>query len=909
MAETISKRKKPRDDSAHHEFSISRHARPAVDYTLLPTQAYPPDKSRQEREAAAAAENRLADEAGAVAGNIAVKRVKHRRSPYVLTLGKEARPTPLKTPAAASEPWRKEIKRLQRDTTVRYKTAVKKICINFLDRPRRSSGRIGKTPAHLWRAARRLPLAAIIWLYEYLLSIPLAVLLLLYLFLGLVDKTAQGLLAAARLTGRATVMVIDQAFLFLLVIIKHLIALPVKLLVVGMLALWRGLSLAGSITGSLAQNASRAGQETARALARAPGRFFRQLGSAGIIALLLLAPIKFAAESTDDIRRLRGQVLGAAEAGIGALLKAEAANPIAPLREASAQFSDAQASLQSVNIILRGLIKLTPQGQDAENLLASASELLTAGEYISAGLYPFLNKSEREADVITAVKNLANLLPLALPHIRSAHLKMASVSPASLPDDYRDKFIAARTLLPEAGAALAEFADLSASLIDVLGGAGERRYAILFQNNNELRPAGGFIGSLALARVHDGRIQDIKIPGGGSYDFQGALTKQVMAPKPLWIINPNWQLQDANWYPDWPTSAEKVAWFLENSGESSADGVIALQATTLQKLLSILGPIDFPEYKETITAANAIAKIQEAVEINYDKTANQPKKYLAELAPRVIDKILASSSGQFLDLLELIRAEVEQKNILLYFRNPQINQQFLDRQWEPTVLASGFDYLSVINANIGGGKTDGVIEETWQQAITINEKGEAEAELTVTREHRGKAEDIFEKANNVNFMRVYAPLGSALISATGFSQLPPDLFEPPGKNYAPDEELARIEGQVLLDERSGTRINNEFGKTVFGNWTQVLPGRAARATLRYKLPFNVKQNGYSLLMQKQPGARSHDFSVSLSYPADWQISWKKTGGQGTINDTLPGRVEFTGTLAKDTGFALFFSEK
>jgi hypothetical protein len=511
-------------------------------------------------------------------------------------------------------------------------------------------------------------------------------------------------------------------------------------------------------------------------------------------------------------------------------------------------------------------------------------------------------------------------LQSALPHVNNVQSHLSEINPENLPSEFQDKFISARELLPSVRAAIIDVDSLSDTLVQVLGANGAKRYAVLFQNNNELRPAGGFIGSLAFVDIRDGVVENIEIPGGGSYDFQGYLSEHIEAPKPLQLVNARWELQDSNWYPDWPTSAEKAAWFIEKSGHSSVDGVIALQATTLVKLLEILGPMEFEQEEGdpvVLTSANVLDEIQREVEIDYDKQENQPKKYIAELAPRVLEKILSSQGKDQLAMLGLIKSEIEQKNILLYFRDSQINQSFIDRGWEPSIISTDLDYLSIIHANIGGGKTDGVISESWDQEIIIDEDGSAIAELTIIRQHNGDPNNIFESYNNVDFVRVYAPEGSELISFTGVKPPAVSMFKEPESFYTKDYELTEIEGNVIIHEKTGTRITNEFKKTVFGNWLQVDPGNILVSKIKYKLPFKVKpfdllnpqvKSGYSLLIQKQAGARSIPYSISLRYPSNWEVSWSQSVGQASVQILGPGLTIFEGDLSKDTGFSVLFGK-
>ena len=132
---------------------------------------------------------------------------------------------------------------------------------------------------------------------------------------------------------------------------------------------------------------------------------------------------------------------------------------------------------------------------------------------------------------------------------------------------------------------------------------------------------------------------------------------------------------------------------------------------------------------------------------------------------------------------------------------------------------------------------------------------------------------------NVNYLRLYAPLGSKLISAEGFTAPPGNLFKPVRDGYSPDKDLQSIQGAVYVDPVSGTRINNEFGRTVFGNWIMVDPGKEVEVILKYRLPGKLKisgQNGiksilgldskfidYKMLVEKQPGAKNTSFESAV----------------------------------------------
>ncbi|KKQ35303.1 MAG: hypothetical protein US51_C0009G0001 [Microgenomates group bacterium GW2011_GWA2_37_6] len=62
------------------------------------------------------------------------------------------------------------------------------------------------------------------------------------------------------------------------------------------------------------------------------------------------------------------------------------------------------------------------------------------------------------------------------------------------------------------------FSNSSDVLIDVLGFESEKTYLVLLQNNMEIRPGGGAIGSFAVLKVKDGKLKEILVQGSSEAD-------------------------------------------------------------------------------------------------------------------------------------------------------------------------------------------------------------------------------------------------------------------------------------------------------------------------------------------------------------------------------------------------------
>jgi hypothetical protein len=189
------------------------------------------------------------------------------------------------------------------------------------------------------------------------------------------------------------------------------------------------------------------------------------------------------------------------------------------------------------------------------------------------------------------------------------------------------------------------------------------------------------------------------------------------------------------------------------------------------------------------------------------------------------------------------------------------------------------DYLMLIDTNIAGQKTDGKIIKEISHVSEIASDGSIVNTVKITRRHTGVKGALFSGVRNVNYLRLYVPQGAELLEATGFTAPPGEFFKPVREGYSPDKDLKRVEGSVYVEPKSGTRVNNEFGRTVFGNWIMVDPGREATVIFKYRLSNRMTMapkggykeslgltnnfSTYTMLIEKQPGAKNTFFKSSV----------------------------------------------
>lgn len=570
---------------------------------------------------------------------------------------------------------------------------------------------------------------------------------------------------------------------------------------------------------------------------------------------------------------------------------------------ASNHFAQAEEALESMNLAIAALVNVMPETdrtyesasglvQAGKELSLAASELAEAAQMISDQEYPSLT---------TKLSVLTTYVEAAMPHINRAEAALEEVDPAYVPEDYQMTVAQLKDQVPQLAQSMDEMITFSDAMQTVLGGDRKMRYLLAFQNNTELRATGGFIGSFAEIDVLDGEIVNVWIPEGGTYDVQGQLSAFVEAPEPLSLINPRWEFHDANWSPDFPTSAQKLLWFYEKSGGPTVDGVIAINASMMPDLLAILGDVDMPEYGRTITAENFLFETQKIVEYEYDSYATDedreedaPKQFIGDLAPLLLERMSEAEFEELLSIAGLVGEGLAERDVQVYFENHTLQSKMSDLGWTGEQIDTDGDYLMVVNSNIGGGKTDSIIDQSLNVDIEILDDGRILHTLTITKEHRGLRTTLFEGVNNVDYLRVYVPEGARLIEADGF-EIPDDaLFDDSDLNLVQDEDLALQMSNRETHLASGTDIWQENGKTVFGNWMQTAPGETEEVRFVYELPwtfaptddnsslltFAKNQLGlkelesYTLYIQKQSGLEDRETSVTLSLPTTFTEIWR-----------------------------------
>jgi len=441
---------------------------------------------------------------------------------------------------------------------------------------------------------------------------------------------------------------------------------------------------------------------------------------------------------------------------------------------------------------------------------------------------------------------------------------------------------------------------LAQTALDILPEAlsleGKKTYLLLLQNNHELRPTGGFIGSYGLLTFEKGKLLDIKIED--VYTADGQLKGHVEPPGEIknYLGEETWFLRDSNFSPDFPTSAARAAWFLEKEIARQTDGVIGLNLYFIQKILKVTGPILLPDYDEQVTADNLFERCQYHAEVNFFPGSTQKKDFLSSLTTQLFEKLKELPLHQFPEASLALLESLEQKAILVWLDDGRAKNTLSQLGWDGALRAPPIglpkfsqetfpDYLMLAEANFAVNKANYFVKREATHELTIDGKtGEITAKTTLNLKNESPS-NAWPAGLYKNYLRLILPTASQLVSIkTGTS------LDQPVTKTIPKKDIKQT---------------TEAGKQSIGFLVEVPVGEERKIEASYKLgqklPLNKKEITYILLWQKQPGIADDPIKLIINHPPFLQPT--KLSQEAVMKE---GSLTFDSDLEKDRIFAVAF---
>lgn len=441
----------------------------------------------------------------------------------------------------------------------------------------------------------------------------------------------------------------------------------------------------------------------------------------------------------------------------------------------------------------------------------------------------------------------------------------------------------------------------------LLGFDRKKNYLILFQNNMELRPGGGFIGSYGILPIENGQQGRLQIHD--VYDADGQLKQPVQPPYGLqrYLGVSHWFLRDSNFDPDFIHNAARAEEFLQKETGVRVDGVIAIDTSFLKNLISVVGPVYVPDYRETVSADNFYLLTENNSEKNFFPGSSQKKDFLRSLTNALMDKLTTEKHFPYEKLVQMIISSTEQKHMLFAFEDPDVQSIFTvtglsSSLWDGRIPEQNtiYDYFGVVDANVGANKANYYIKRSIQQSTIFSTLGGLQTTADVMYTNNSTTTSPFggDYKNYVQFViPANANLESISINKKQQKIVPavtdPSVFTSP--DFIPPAGLEVQEGE-------------EKGNEIIGFFFIVPEGTARDISVTYQMPSSISATAvsfsYNLKLFKQPGTGDDPYTLSVGYPNDFKVVSSSYG----LTD-VGGKVMYEGTMSQDGSFTATFSKK
>lgn len=381
----------------------------------------------------------------------------------------------------------------------------------------------------------------------------------------------------------------------------------------------------------------------------------------------------------------------------------------------------------------------------------------------------------------------------------------------------------------------------------LLGEPNEKKYLVIFQNDKELRPTGGFITAYSIFRLNSGVVKvDVS---SDIYNLDNTISGKSRAPAPIlnYLDNINvLNLRDINLSPDFKVSMDEFATLYKKSGSYiKVDGIIAVDTQALVAAMEILGDIQAggSTFTTKIDKRCDCPQVIYQLEVYADQPGqairNDRKGIIGELMYAIMDKAFSSSPKVYWGpLFQTMLTQISEKHILFDMYDKQAQSGLEGLNAAGRIVSFDGDYFHFNEANFGGAKSNMFVSEAVTQDYSVAGDGTITKTVTVNYKNPYAPSDCNLERGNLclnailrDWFRIYVPKGSKLTSSRG--------SEVKMKSY------------------------DELGKTVFEGFLTVRPQGAAKLTFSYTLPFKLASNSnLPFMIQKQPGTDASLYTIN-----------------------------------------------
>ena len=526
------------------------------------------------------------------------------------------------------------------------------------------------------------------------------------------------------------------------------------------------------------------------------------------------------------------------------------------------EVASALRSTRTVAAIARPLAALNSDVDAALTLLGAAQEMVSAAQSMLTGVEPALtllvagSLDQAISANLSSGERLVDLLRLGQSEFALAGERLTSAAAAldRLPTDTLSSRLllatfTAREFLDQLQAAHRVLVGSPDLLAQALGFSSDSTMLVLAQNNDELRPSGGYLSTFGWFTLRDGQLLDYSFSPTTAASPNPPPTDDPPDSIPSWWIRydrPVVAAWDGSWYADFPSTAQMALWYYNQGANPRAPihAALSIDLAGFEAILRALGSVTLPAYEVVVNADNFR-------DVVYDIRARGEgdlphKQFIAALYRQMLTDLANADPQTSQRLLGAILDSLQEKHILLYFDDPHLNESIEHLGWSGRQDAtSGHDYLLVADANLGNKSNRSIARQTTLD-VALGPDGGAASHLRLNYAYPARIADADPAVDQAHhgprdysaLQQVFVPTGSTVETSQGFDGVP-----------------------IVEDGDAWTTIVSRF---------DVPYDTSASVEYSYRVPRVIESTGaahrYRLLVQRQPGSAEELVSVQIRLP-------------------------------------------
>jgi hypothetical protein len=561
-------------------------------------------------------------------------------------------------------------------------------------------------------------------------------------------------------------------------------------------------------------------------------------------------------------------------AGARSLRAAETSLAAGDARTAAARLGVAERRFAEANRLVR---RLGPAGYVLRAIpfvrvqLRAVDRFTRAGREVAAGGREAATAIDRlrssGGDAVTALREMAAAAQRADDVLARAESRIAPLRGYRLVWPLSTQQREVRRRLPEARARVSGLRDGLAAMVTFAGGSGPRRYLVVSQNPDEVRPTGGFIGTYGVLTATDGRLRLERYapieswytahPAASLPVAESASALQFAVPRSRQTI------ANVNTTPDWPASARLARDLWRRGGERPVDGVVSVTPDFLARVLTVVGSVRLPSYPDTVTAGNVIRLADQYT--HREPPGGLPggrKGFVVELAKVVLGTLVSAPRDRWPDLGRAAGAGLAARELLVWSDDAAVQQALARQGWDGALAPTEGDFLAVAEFEYAAKNGRG-LRRTVDQTVDLAADGSARVTTRVTIANTAPPGRF--NVDSQSYVTIYGPAGATL--AAGSDK--PDATEP------------------------------DLGGHPAAGWLRAAaPGRRTVIDLGWTVPALLVADGdgwrYALRVLPTPGHSGDVLRLTVHVPPGWR--W--TGGDPDGTYSLDRALSIERVLAR-----------